>query len=65
MRNEDKTKEQLMNELAQQHRLIAELRGKYRSLAENPIDGVVIVKNSQAVASQGRIEGRLFQEELP
>ncbi len=29
------------------------------------IDGVVIVKNSQDVASQGRIEGRLFQEELP
>ena len=28
------------------------------------IDGVVIVGNSQAVASQGRIEGRLAQEEL-
>jgi len=29
------------------------------------IDGVVIVKNSQDVASQRRIEGRLVQEELP
>ncbi len=29
------------------------------------IDGVVIVKNSQDVASQGRIEGRLVRKELP
>ncbi len=28
------------------------------------MDGVVIVKNSQGVASQGRIEGRLVQKEL-
>jgi hypothetical protein len=26
---------------------------------------VVIVKNSQGVASQGRIEGRLIRKELP
>ncbi len=29
------------------------------------IDGVVIVKNSQGVASQGRIEDRLVRKELP
>ncbi len=29
------------------------------------LDGVVIVKNSQDVASQGRIEGRLVHKELP
>ena len=38
---------------------------KVQLVETDGIDGVVIVQNSQDVASRGRIEGKLVQEELP
>jgi pyrimidine operon attenuation protein/uracil phosphoribosyltransferase len=38
---------------------------KVQLVETDGIDGVVIVQNSQDVASRGRIEGELVQEELP